>query len=112
MRRKRGQHRFFGQRDHTDGDGKAGTTLVAPGQVKFCDAAAKYCTDIHLLATAQLTSAGTATYKFRPGGGSHSYKAVFLGTKSYASSNSSASALAVTGPYPTVTSISKTQNRG
>lgn len=34
------------------------------GQVGFCDADAKFCTDIHLLATSQLTAAGAATYKF------------------------------------------------
>jgi len=84
---------------------KAGTTAVKPGQVNFCDATAKLCTDIHLLGTAQLTSAGTASMKFRPGIGSHSYKAVFLGTKTNAASTSSASALTVTGNYPTTTTI-------
>ena len=44
----------------------AGSTAVKPGQVNFCDATAKLCTDIHLLGTAQLTSAGTASMKFRP----------------------------------------------
>ena len=34
---------------------------VSPGAVNFCDATATYCTDIHLLATAQLTGSGTAT---------------------------------------------------
>ena len=74
----------------------AASTTLKTGQVNFCDATAKYCTDIHLLATAQLTSAGTATLKFRPGPGSHSYKAVFAGTNAYAGSASAASALAVT----------------
>ena len=60
---------------------KAGAAAVTPGQVNFCDGSAKTCTDIHLLRTAQLTSAGTAAVKVRPGIGSHSYKAVFLGTK-------------------------------
>ena len=45
----------------------AGDANVSPGQVNFCDATAAYCMDIHILATAQLTSSGTATYKFRPG---------------------------------------------
>src|SRR5208282_2008287 len=72
---------------------EAGTTAVKQGQVNFCDATAAYCTDIHILATAQLTSSGTATYKFRPGIGSHSYKPVFVGTTSYAGSVSSASPL-------------------
>ena len=41
----------------------AGGTPVTPGQVNFCDATAKFCTDIHLLGTAQLTANGTATLK-------------------------------------------------
>lgn len=90
----------------------AGSTPVTVGQVNFCDASAAYCTDIHLLATAQLTSAGTATYKFRPGVGSHSYKAVFLGTPhgatNYAGSASGAMALSVTGLSPTVTVLQAT----
>ena len=93
----------------------AGTTAVTPGQVNFCDASAKYCTDIHLLGTAQLTSAGTATLKFRPGIGSHSYKAVFLGTNNRSGSASSASALPVTGSIPplaTATTINQTGSWG
>jgi trimeric autotransporter adhesin len=62
------------------------------GQVNFCDATAASCTDIHLLGTAQLTSAGTAVLRFHPGPGSHSYKAVFLGA-----SNDGASASATIG---------------
>jgi hypothetical protein len=84
---------------------------VSPGQVNFCDASAAYCTDIHILATAELTSSGTATYKFRPGIGGHSYKAVFVGTNSSAPSISSASSLTVTGtvgPFATATSITET----
>ncbi len=90
---------------------KAGTTAVTLGQVNFCDASAAYCTDIHILATSQLTSSGTATYKFRPGIGSHSYKAEFIGTKSYTGSISSTSPLKVTatvGPFATATSIAET----
>src|SRR5580693_6345203 len=89
----------------------AGTTSLTTGQVNFCDATAAYCMDIHILATAQLTSSGTATYKFRPGIDSHSYKAVFVGTNSYAGSISSASSLTVTGtsgPFATATSIAET----
>jgi hypothetical protein len=78
---------------------------IPAGQVNFCDASATYCTDIHLLGMAQLTSAGTATLKFRPGIGSHSYKAAFLGTHTYAGSSSSGSALTVTGTFPTTTTI-------
>jgi hypothetical protein len=93
----------------------AGSANVSPGQVNFCDATAAYCTDIHILATAQLTSSGTATYKFRPGIGSHSYKAVFVGTNSYAGSISGASPLTVTGttgPFATATSIAETGTWG
>jgi sugar lactone lactonase YvrE len=70
---------------------------IKTGQVNFCDASATYCTDIHLIGTAQLTNAGTATVKLRPGIGSHSYKAVFLGTTSDATSSSSSATLTVTG---------------
>jgi hypothetical protein len=86
----------------------AGGIAVTRGQVNFCDASAKFCTDIHILGIAQLTAAGTATIKLRPGVGSHSYKAVFLGTNTYANSSSSASALVVTGStgtFPTTTTI-------
>jgi trimeric autotransporter adhesin len=69
---------------------------VVPGQVNFCDATATLCSDIHLLGTAQLTTAGTAAIKFVPGPGTHSYKAVFLGTTAKAGSASAASSLTVT----------------
>jgi hypothetical protein len=87
----------------------AGTTPVTVGRVNFCDATVTYCTDIHLLATAQLTAAGTATFRFKPGVGSHTYKAVFAGTKSNATSSSTASALSVTYPglIPSVSSIAQ-----
>jgi hypothetical protein len=85
----------------------AGSTPVTRGLVNFCDATATYCEDIHILGAAQLTSAGTAVFKFRPGIGSHSYKAVFAGTKVDAGSSSSASSLAVTGLVPTTTTIAQ-----
>jgi hypothetical protein len=88
-----------------------GTTTLTTGQVNFCDGSAKYCMDTNILSSAQLTSSGTATYKFRPGIGSHSYKAVFVGTNSYAGSSSSPQPLIVTGtagPFATATSIAET----
>jgi len=90
----------------------AGTTPVTVGQVNFCNAAATNCIGLNLIATAQLTSAGTATYKFRPGIGSHSYRAEFVGTPygataEYASSASSAAALTVTGLWPSITAIAQ-----
>jgi FG-GAP-like repeat/Bacterial Ig-like domain (group 3) len=59
-----------------------------PGQVNFCDTS-PHCTDIHLLGTAQVTSAGTAVMKLAPGAGVHNYRAVFRGTNSMATSSSS-----------------------
>jgi sugar lactone lactonase YvrE len=74
-----------------------GATPITTGQVNFCDATATYCTDIHLLGTAQLTSAGTAVMKLVPGIGGHSYKAVFVGTTIDVPSSSSLLPLSVTG---------------
>jgi hypothetical protein len=95
----------------------AGSGVVTPGQVNFCDATAQSCTDIHLLGTAQLTSAGTATLKFRPGVGSHGYKAVFLGTINAAPSTSASASLTVTavtgaGIQPSTTSITASGVQG
>jgi len=90
----------------------SGSTPVNPGQVKFCDATAAHCEDSALIATTQLTTAGTATYKFRPGPGSHSYQAVFVGSSSYAKSKSAAADLTVTGLYPTTTTIAAAGSAG
>jgi hypothetical protein len=79
----------------------AGGTPVTPGQVNFCDATARFCTDIHLLGTAQLTANGTATLKFRPGVGSHSYKAVLAEPAGLGPSASTASSLTVTASQGT-----------
>src|ERR1700722_3787515 len=79
----------------------AGGTPVTPGQVNFCDATAKFCTDIHLLGTAQLTANGTATLKLRPGVGSHSYKAVLAEPAGLGPSSSTASSLTVTASQGT-----------
>jgi hypothetical protein len=93
---------------------KTGTTAVTTGQVNFCDASAAHCTDIHLLGTRQLTSTGTAVLKFIPGAGSHSYKAVFLGTTSNATSTSSDASLTVTASvkYSTTTTIAQSGSAG
>ena len=80
----------------------SGATKVTTGQVNFCDASVSYCTDIHLLGTAQLTSAGTAVLKFLPTPGSRSYKAVFVGTQTNAASTSSTATLTVTGLLPSI----------
>jgi Bacterial Ig-like domain (group 3)/FG-GAP-like repeat len=90
----------------------SGSTPVNPGQVKFCDAAVAHCEDSALLATAQLTSAGTATFKFRPGIGSHTYQAVFVGTSGYEKSTSTTADLTVTGLYPTTTTMASSGSPG
>jgi hypothetical protein len=80
----------------------SGSTKLTQGRVTLCDASAASCTDIHQFGTAQLTGAGTARFRFVPGIGSHSYKAVFAGTPgaspAYAASSSATVALAVTSP--------------
>ncbi len=86
----------------------SGGSPITTGTVIFCDASAAYCTDIHLLGTAQLTSAGTATFALRPGIGNHSYRAVFVANSSYLTSASNPSQLSVAGSYPTSTTISAT----
>lgn len=93
---------------------KAAGVAVTPGQVKFCDASATYCSHIHILGAAQLTSAGTAALKFVPGIGTHTYKAVFLGTNTDASSSSSSVTLTVvgSGSYPSVTTITQSGSAG
>jgi hypothetical protein len=55
----------------------AGSSPLTAGQVNFCDASANDCLDIHLIGSASLTGSGTASFKFTPGPGSHSYKAIF-----------------------------------
>lgn len=85
---------------------------VTVGQVNFCDADAAYCTDAHILGSAQLTSGGTAVLRLTPGIGNHNYKAIFSGTGGAAASTSSISALTVTGSYATTTSILESGSPG
>jgi predicted outer membrane repeat protein len=82
----------------------AGGAAVTAGQVSFCDVTlASGCSFLHLLGTAQLTSAGTATFRFVPGTGVHSYAAVFLPTAADKTSNSATGSLTVTGTASTTT---------
>ncbi len=90
----------------------AASAPVKIGQVNFCDAAATYCTDIHLLGTAQLTSAGSAVLTFVPGIGTHNYKAVFTGTNNTAASTSSETVLDVTGDFATAATITSSGDAG
>ena len=90
----------------------AGTTPVTSGTVNFCDATAAYCGDIHLLGSAQLTSAGTATLHLVPGIATHSFKAIFAGTTAATSSSSAASSLTVNGYGPTTTAFRSSGSAG
>ena len=94
----------------------AGSTVVSQGQVNFCDAAATYCTDTHLLGTAQLTSAGQAQLHLHPAVGNYSYKAVFLArprtTVAYSSSTSGVINLTVSGKLSTATIIAQSGASG
>jgi hypothetical protein len=85
---------------------------VTPGLITFCDAAAAHCNDTHIVGTAQLTSSGTAVTKFRPGVGSHTYKAVFGGTNKYVASASTAAGLAVSGQKLSETIVSQSGSPG
>ncbi len=86
---------------------------VTRGQISFCDAHAPLCADIHLIGSAQLTSAGIATFRFIPGPGSHTYQAVFVGTTSIAASTSSTQALAVGGTAsPSAATLTATGSPG
>jgi hypothetical protein len=69
--------------------------------VNFCDANVDSCNGPRILGTARLTSTGTAVLRTFPAVGSHSYKAVFVGTTSYAASASTAQELNVTGTSQT-----------
>ena len=92
----------------------SGGAAVSPGLVRFCNAAAAHCTDLALLGTAQLTSAGTAVLRFVPGSGVHSYEAVFPGTTGYTGSNSAPEAVTISVPipFPTTTSIASSGGAG
>ncbi len=83
---------------------------VTTGQVLFCNAAAPLCTDINQSGTAQLTGTGTARLRFHPAPGSHSYKAIFLGTPNgtpaYTGSFSANVTLSVSG-VPTTSTIAQ-----
>ena len=76
-----------------------GTTPVTAGQVNFCDASAPHCTDIHILGSAAVTSSGSATFKFVPGAGAHSYQARFVEDGFGLASASNVASLNV-GPAP------------
>ena len=89
---------------------------IRAGQVRFCDASVSSCTDIHRLGTAQLTSDGTAIFRFVPGVGIHTYRAQLVESGLGATSSSTTSTLTVTPPasdsYPTSTTIAQSGSAG
>ena len=90
----------------------SGGSAIHPGTVSFCDASFALCRDMGLLGQAQLTSSGIASFRYVPGLGSHSYKAIFAGTTTYSSSTSSAVSLTVTGRYTSLTAIAYSGSPG
>src|ERR1700678_727309 len=86
------------------------STAVTLGQVNFCDATAPLCSDIHLLGTVPLTTAGTAALKFVPRVGNHSYKAEFVSTLNDNASVSTPQPLLVYGT--TTTAIAQSGSTG
>ena len=88
-----------------------GGAPVTAAQVNFCDAS-PYCTDIHLIGTAQVTGGGTATLALRPGVGSHFYRAVLLPSGGRGPLTSVTVPLTVTGTHPTTTVLGETGSVG
>jgi hypothetical protein len=94
----------------------AGGAAVTSGTVNFCVSTQPSCYGAADVGTVQLTSAGTASLSLRPAQGSHSYKAIFLGTTSSAPSSSAVQTLTVNKPsapqLPTQTAITSTGTTG
>jgi Bacterial Ig-like domain (group 3)/FG-GAP-like repeat/Galactose oxidase, central domain len=85
---------------------------VTLGLITFCDGSASSCLGSGVLATAALTSAGTATSNLILGPGSHSVYAVFAGTGNYAASNSTPQTLTVSGSNSSATQIAASGSAG
>jgi len=91
---------------------------VTRGVVVFCDATAVRCDGAAVLGTAQLTSAGTATFKLTLGVGTYSIDAIYQGYLAYGvlASTSTAQAVTVKGNpdnlYASATAIGATGSVG
>jgi hypothetical protein len=83
---------------------KAGTVLVRPGLVKFCNANASSCQGAAFLGQAQLLN-GVARLPLHLPIGTYSIKAEFAGTKTEPASNSGAQTVTVTGVRGSATAI-------
>ena len=110
--RERGDHGCMGQRGDADrdGDGRNDAGDAGASEVLRCDGGVLrgHPPSGH----GANDGAGTATIKFRPAVGSHSYNAVFLGTNAYAGSTSGAAALTVDGVTPSTTTIAESGSVG
>ena len=89
----------------------SGTTPVTSGQVRFCSSFTYPCPGIYVLGTAQLNSAGIATFKTVStlpisayGANYYYYEADYVGTKNYTTSPS-ASVINITAPGTVPASI-------
>jgi hypothetical protein len=95
----------------------AGGTAITKGTVNFCVTGAKICSDVNLIGSAQLTTAGTASFTYVPPISKlnagvavpSSYTAVFIGTTANAKSSSAASTLTVTGTFATTSVLTSVQ---
>lgn len=89
-----------------------GAAPLTAGTVNFCDANATSCANIGLIGSAVLTVNGTATFKFVPGPGQHSYKAVLQQNANGLTSSSGTLNLTVGAPAQvqaaTATTIAQT----
>ena len=85
----------------------SGGKPVSPGQVLFCDAGAKPCSQVTAIGNAQIVANGTATIRAMVPARVHSITALFTGTATFAMSLSSPQAVDVSPVQsPTFTSIS------
>jgi hypothetical protein len=75
----------------------SGSTVVTPGILLFCNAAAAVCAGPGVLATTVLNSQGSAARTLMMPAGSYSIKASFQGTAPYAASVSAPQSLTVEG---------------
>lgn len=90
---------------------QSGTALTA-GTVNFCEGTTGACSDMHLLGSAQLTSAGTATLTLVPSPGVHLYRAVFAGSPKVSPTTSATATLTVASGYATTSTLTATGATG
>lgn len=90
---------------------QSGRLLVA-GTVNFCEGTTGACSDMHLLGSAQLTSAGMARLTLVPSPGVHLYRAVFVGSPKVSPTTSATATLTVASGYATTSTLTATGATG